>query len=50
MVAILVVLLAVLISGAVLTVRLGFEEMKDDKRGAGSPPTERRQPNHPTAR
>jgi hypothetical protein len=38
MVAVLVVLLAVLSSGAVLAVRLGLEEMKDDKRGGGSPP------------
>jgi hypothetical protein len=33
MVAILIVLLTVLTSGAVLAVRLGLEEMKDDKRG-----------------
>ena len=38
MVAVLVVLLTVLISGAVLAVRLGLEEMKDDKRGGGRPP------------
>jgi len=33
MVAVLVVLLTVLISGAVLAVHLGLEEMKDDKTG-----------------
>ena len=38
MVAILVVLLTVLTAGAVLAVRLGLEEMKDDKRGGGRPP------------